>query len=221
MTRKRKPYKTFTNKKGQYPLIDDLLRKNQKMKVKYNNLTIEITNEPDLDLSNISQKFNKQYPSELGQKLEYQPSSMHGIRISENGTEKCSAILLESGGATGITENSFVIKNESIYICCSDMVYCLKLSDLSVNWRNQCDPGTCFQIYEFEDDFIIHGEMQISRIDEQGKTKWNFGARDIFVSPDGKNELKIIENRIEVIDWQGYKYVLNSAGELLSEEKVI
>lgn len=189
------------------------------MIIKHKNQTIEITNESDLDLKQISQYFNNQYPADLGQKLEYQPSSMHGIRISDNGIEKCSAILLESGGATGIAENSFVIKNNSIYICCSDQVYCLNLSDLSVYWRIQCDHATCFQIYEFEDDFIIHGEMQISRIDTQGKIKWNFGARDIFVNPDGKKEFKIIENCIEVLDWQGYKYVLNSDGEVLLEEK--
>lgn len=191
------------------------------MIIKHKNLTIEITDESELDRPQINKKFKKQYPIDLGQKLEYHPSSMHGVRISEHGIEKCSVILLESGGATGIVENSFVIKNDSIYICCSDQVYSLNLLDLSVNWRKQCDHATCFQIYEFEDDFIIHGELQISRIDKQGKTKWNYSARDIFVSQDGKNEFEIIENRIEVIDWQGYKYVLNSDGEVLSEAKVI
>ena len=189
------------------------------MIIKYKNSVIEITNESDLGSAEFGQKYNKQYPADLGHKLEYQPSSKHGIRITENGIEKCSALLLESGGATGISENSFLIKNDQIYICCSDQIYSLNLTDLSANWRNQYDVATCFGIYEFDEDFIVHGEIQVSRIDKNGETKWNFSARDIFVNPDGKTEFKIIENRIELIDREGYKYELNADGKLLTEIK--
>ncbi len=189
------------------------------MKVKYQNSVIEITNESDLDLAEFGQRFKKQYPADLGIELEYQPSSKHGIRITENGIEKCSALLLETGGATGISENSFLIKNDRIYICCSDRIYSLNLTDLSANWRNQYDIATCFGIYEFDEDFIVHGEIQVSRIDKNGETKWSFSARDIFVNPDGKTEFKIIENRIELIDWEGYKYELNADGKILTEIK--
>ncbi|WP_147679255.1 hypothetical protein [Algibacter pacificus] len=172
-----------------------------------------------MDLAEFGQRFKKQYPADLGIELEYQPSSKHGIRITENGIEKCSALLLETGGATGISENSFLIKNDRIYICCSDRIYSLNLTDLSANWRNQYDIATCFGIYEFDEDFIVHGEIQVSRIDKNGETKWSFSARDIFVNPDGKTEFKIIENRIELIDWEGYKYELNADGKILTEIK--
>jgi len=196
------------------------------MIVKYKNSVIEITNESDLDSAEFGQRFKKQYPADLGIELEYQPSSKHGIRITENGIritengiEKCSALLLETGGATGISENSFLIKNDRIYICCSDQIYSLNLTDLSANWRNQYDIATCFGIYEFDEDFIVHGEIQVSRIDKNGKTKWNFSARDIFVNPDGKTEFRIVKNGIELIDWQGYKYELNADGKILTEIK--
>jgi outer membrane protein assembly factor BamB len=189
------------------------------MIVKYKNFVIEITNESNLDSAEFGQIFKKQYPADLGNKLEFEPSSKHGIRITQNGIEKCSALLLESGGATGISDNSFLIKNDRIYICCSDHIYCLNLADLSANWRNQYDITTCFGIYEFNEDFIVHGEIQVSRINENGETKWNFSARDIFVNPDGKKEFKIIKNRIELIDWDGYKYELNAEGKILNEEK--
>lgn len=189
------------------------------MIVKYKNSEIEITNKSDLDSAEFGQRFKKQYPADLGIELEYQPSSKHGIRITENGIEKCSALLLETGGANGISENSFLIKNDRIYICCSDKIYSLNLKDLSVNWRNQYDIATCFGIYEFDEDFIFHGEIQVSRIDKNGETKWNFSARDVFVNPDGKTEFKIVENRIELIDWEGYKYELNAEGKILTEIK--
>jgi len=189
------------------------------MIVKYKNSEIEMTNESDLDSSEFGQRFKKQYPIVLGHKLEHQPSSKHGIRITENEIEKYSALLLEYGGATGISTNSFIIKNDRIYICCSNQIYSLNLMDLSVNWRKQYDVATCFGIYEFDEDFIVHGEIQVSRIDKNGETKWNFSARDIFVNPDGKTEFKIVKNRIELIDWEGYKYELNGEGKILTEIK--
>ena len=54
------------------------------MTVKYKNSVIEITNESDLDSAEFGQRFKKQYPADLGHKLEYQPFSKHGIRITEN-----------------------------------------------------------------------------------------------------------------------------------------
>ncbi|MDG5491996.1 hypothetical protein [Psychroserpens sp. SPM9] len=189
------------------------------MKVNYQNCTIEITNESDLDTAEISQKFNKQYPADLGFELEFKPSSKHGIRITENGIETYSALLSETAGATGIYEHSFLIKNDQIYICCSNHIYALNLVDLSVNWRLQCDMATCFGIYEFGEDFIVHGEIQVSRITKNGEIKWRFTARDLFINPDGKTEFKIVENRIELIDWEGYKYELSAEGQLLKEEK--
>lgn len=191
------------------------------MIVKYKNSVIEITNESGLDSVECGQKFKIQYPADLGYKLESKPSSKHGIQITENGMKKCSAVLLECGGETGISENSFLVKNDRIYICCSNQTYSLNLADLSANWRKQYDISTCFGIYEFGEDFIVHGEIQVSRIDKNGETKWNFSARDIFVNPDGEPEFKIIENRIELIDWVGYKYELNADGKILTETKIL
>ena len=182
------------------------------MIAKYQNLAIEITDESNSDSTKFGQKFKNQYPSDLGIELEFQPSSKHGIRITENGIEKCSAILMESGGATGIFEKSFLIKNDRIYICCSDQVYSLNITDLSVNWRNSYDWATCFGIYEFQNDFLIHGETLISRIDDKGNKIWSFGAKDVFVNPEGKEEFKIYGNRIELTDFEGNKYVLNADG---------
>ena len=178
------------------------------MIVQHGNLEIEIIGGLDLDSAN----FELEYPTVLGVKMEFQPSTKHGIKITENGIEKCSAILLESGGATGISESSFLVKNEQIYVCCSDYVYSLNISDLSTNWRKKLDMATCFGIYEFETDFIIHGELQVSRIDENGNEKWTFSGRDIFVNPNGKEEFKIKSDRIELTDWDNNLYILNADG---------
>jgi hypothetical protein len=186
------------------------------MIVKYKNFSIDVRAIDEYDISEHARKHDKYYPTDLGVVLEYKPSSIHVIQVSENGMEKCSALLAECGGATGISNNSFILKDERIFICCSNTVYSLNLIDLSINWRKEFDDVTCFGIHEFEDDFIIHGELSVSRIDHKGNIKWNYCPRDILVNLDGKEVFKIIDNYIELIDFQGYKYILSKDGEVLS-----
>ncbi len=196
-----------------------VLRNLKKLTEKYQNLEIEVINEDNFDLNSVDNKLNygKIYPTDS--ELEFNPTTKHGIRISKNGIEKQSALILGFSGATGIYKNSYLIKNGILLICCSNEVYSLNLADLSLNWKSEFDIATCFGIYEFNEDFITHGELQVNRIDQNGNIKWTFGARDIFVNPDGKTEFKINGNKIELIDWQGYKYELNANGELLTEIK--
>ncbi|WP_025744097.1 hypothetical protein [Aquimarina pacifica] len=182
-------------------------------------MEIEIINEENFDLNSVDNNriYGKVYPTDS--ELEFNPTTKHGIRVLQNGIEQNNALILGFSGATGIYENSYFIKNGVIFICCSNEIYSLKLEDLSLNWKSEFDIATCFGIYEFEGDFVTHGELQVNRIDKNGNIKWTFGARDIFVNPDGKTEIKIIKNRIKLIDWQGYKYELNADGKLLSEMK--
>ena len=83
---------------------------------------------------------------------------------------------------------------------------------MSINWFKRLDPATCFGIYQFDNDFLIHGELQISRIDINGNEKWTFRARDIFVTSDGDNSFAIQADKILLIDWEGYRYTLDKNG---------
>jgi hypothetical protein len=106
-----------------------------------------------------------------------------------------------------------VITNDSLLICCCDKVYSLSIPKLEIKWKKSFDPATCFAIYPFKGDFIIHGELHVTRIDMDGHEKWNFGARDIFVTPDGKDSFKLIDDKIKLRDWEGYEYILNEQGQ--------
>ncbi|WCT12423.1 hypothetical protein [Mucilaginibacter jinjuensis] len=146
----------------------------------------------------------------------YQPSAKHGIRVKENGVETSSVIICASGGATGIFENSYLIKNGVIFICCTDHVYALQIPSLDLIWKNNLDWATCFCIYEFGDDLIVHGELVISRVTTDGIIKWQFSGRDIFVTPNNKTvPFKIVGNEIILTDWQDYQYRLNAEGQQL------
>lgn len=146
-----------------------------------------------------------------------QPSSLHGIRVSKDGKEISSAILLECCGATGIHTNSFIIRNDVIFICCSDKVYALHLPNLKLKWMKSLDPFTSFAIHRFENDFIIHGELNIFRVDEEGNIKWKFGGKDIFVNTNGKKEFEIIGDKIHLTDWENNCYILDGNGKEISK----
>jgi hypothetical protein len=83
-----------------------------------------------------------------------------------------------------------------------------------LNWKRKLDPATCFAIYPYKDDFVIHGELEIKRIDREGDVKWDFSGKDIFVTQDDKEAVKLIGNRIEVTDWDGDTYILTGDGQV-------
>lgn len=183
------------------------------MTTQFKNYTVDIIDEPDFvwKSTNNTSVYDKEYFDDV----EYQATSKHGIKVSEEGKHISSAIIGEVGGATGICDTSFVIKDDSLLICCCDAIYSFKLPELTLNWKKEFDMATCFSIYLFKNDFIIHGETQVTRIDGEGNEKWKFAARDIFVDPDGKECIEIRGAEIYLRDWQGYEYLLNEHGEEL------
>lgn len=116
---------------------------------------------------------------------------------------------------TGIHSTSSLLSNDQLLVCCCDTVFCLRLPDLELNWQVKIDPATCFQIFQLQDDYLIHGEIEISRVDKNGNIKWHFSGADIFVSPNGSEEFKLDGNRILLNDFSGNSYILDFAGKVL------
>ena len=185
------------------------------MRVRYKDYTIDIIDDSNYTLNSADNivTYDKEYFDGMTNTDRVYPTSKHGIRISRNGDELVSAIICEIGGATTVHENSVLVTNDLILICCCDKVYSLSIPGLEINWKRRLDPATCFSIYPFKGDFIVHGELQITRIGIEGNEKWRFGARDIFVTPDGKDSIKFTTDKIELRDWEGYEYVLNEHGQ--------
>lgn len=150
---------------------------------------------------------------------EFSASCAHSINIYRNNTKIKNAILLGFKGDTSIHNNSYIIKDNSILICCSNNIYSLHIPTLSCNWKNSFDIITCFAIHEFKNNFIIHGELEISCIDINGNKQWSFYSNDIFVRPDGKEAIKIKKDSIEITDWNLKSFTLDENGNLLNETK--
>lgn len=184
------------------------------MTIKYKDYSIDIFDDPTYSINSTdnTSQYDKIYYYGSTNEDRFYPTSKHGIRIKRTDSDFTSALICEIGVATGINKNSFLVADDNLLICCCDKIYSLKLPDLSFNWRKRLDHETCIGIYPFDIDFIIHGELKITRIDKDGNERWTFGARDIFVTPDGKNSFAIQGDKILLMDWEGYNYILDKNG---------
>lgn len=180
----------------------------------YRDLTIELIDEPTYKFDSADNKFiySKHYFSDGS--AEY-PTSKHGIKIYKNDQIIDSCIVIGSGGATGIHKTSSLVDNERLLLCCCDTIFCLALPDLDLKWKKQSDQATCFQIFKQNDDYIIHGELQVTKLDSDGNKKWEFGGADIFVSIDNEEEFKIETDGILLTDFAKTKYKIDFDGKLI------
>ncbi|MHC6201995.1 hypothetical protein ACYULU_02225 [Breznakiellaceae bacterium SP9] len=139
--------------------------------------------------------------------------SKHGIIIKQNDKIINSAIVFGNGSSTTVHKHSYYINDTVIIVCCGNSLFSLTLPELQLNWKIEIDEATAFGIYKMNDDYIIHGELTINRIDTKGKIIWKKYGSDIFVTMEGQNDFKIGENFIYVKSWDGRKYKFNYNGK--------
>jgi hypothetical protein len=141
--------------------------------------------------------------------------SKHSITIKTDTKDITNAILIGTSGATGIHKNSYYIQNNLINICVSNFIFCLSIPELNLIWKTEIDCATAFQIFKMHEDFIIHGEIEISRINQNGKIIWQHSGSDIFVLPNGKEGFKIQGDIIQAESWDGRKYIFKYNGAIV------
>lgn len=134
----------------------------------------------------------------------------HGIGIYRNGEILNAALVISNGGATGIHETAILIDNDTCLICCANSIFCLSLPELHKVWHTMADMATCFEIFKYQDTYIVHGELEISCLDKNGNIIWSFSGTDIFTTPTGKDTFKIIGNIIYATNWDNITFQLNA-----------
>lgn len=180
----------------------------------YQNLLIEVFDDPTYQYASADDKFT--YSNHYSSVTEHHlPTSKHGIKVYQDGIEWSSCIVLGVGGSTGIYDTSSVIAGRQLLVCCADNIFCLSLPDLNLKWNTQADHATCFQIYSFEEDYIVHGELTISRLDKNGNIKWQFSGSDIFVTLNGDEAFTLNTDYIALTDFNNVKYKIDFNGEIL------
>lgn len=160
--------------------------------------------------------YNRAYKSGEGDYF----TNQIGIEIFEKGKLQSSCLIAAYGGGTGITETTTLINHERIVICCGNTVFKLTVPHLNLLWQTFCDPATCFGIYYFEQDYIVHGEFEISRLDKAGKIVWQRGGMDIWTTLDVTDNFAVYDNYIVATDWGNNRHKFDGDGKLLESVKV-
>lgn len=159
---------------------------------------INFFNPQDSEWNGVNVKFDNCYSSGN----EYVHNSKLGIQvIFPKANHKNYLTVLESaGGGTGVHLNCSTRINDLIIACCGDHIFAIELDSGKLKWQAQADTATCFGIFTFENKICVHGELQISMFDIDGKKLWSQGGRDIFTTPEGKNDFKIENGKIYATD---------------------
>ncbi len=180
------------------------------MKFEIGKYLIELLNDTDYnqDSNDNANKYSKIYLSES----DFQLTTKIGVKIFENITEFNSAIIGADGGASGLHKTSQIVEPNRILICCSNLVFCLEVPTLNLIWKTKVDKITAFEIVKIEGGYLIHGELEITRIDDCGKIIWQNSGADIFVSPNKDNNFEVQDNFIKVTDWNNKSYIWNLDG---------
>lgn len=187
--------------------------------LKFEDYIIEIINDATYRIGSADNSFNYDLVFNDTEAITYN-SSNHGIKVFKNEQLYRSAVVCAVSGATCIHKSSAVIYNNDVVICCANKVFSLSLPDLKLNWVSQADQATCFGIYKAENDLIIHGELEFSRLDEMGNIIWQRGLADVVIALDNstENSFTVHENYIEITDIDTRTHQVDFNGEFIYEK---
>ncbi|WP_367211252.1 hypothetical protein [Sphingobacterium sp. R2] len=140
------------------------------------------------------------------------------ILVKHGQDEVASAILCDIGVFTGLSESSFIIEERMLYICAGNKLYYLNIPDLTLKWTGQVDYVTNFSVQKLEDDLLVHGEIEITRITKLGEIKWRFGGQDIWINTNGFPVITLLYDRIKLVDFQSNFYAIGFDGNTISKK---
>ena len=72
--------------------------------------------------------------------------------------------------------------------------------------------GSNFGIYRIPKGYIIYGEIEIIMLNDAFEKQWTFSGRDIFVTQSTKKPFVIVEDAIELFDWEDNYYKIDFEG---------
>ncbi len=148
-------------------------------------------------------------------KSKYEFPTTFGINVYKEGLLFKSAVIGASGGGVTIHKNLTLLDGNKLLICCSNIIFCLSIPSLNLLWQTQSDTSNCFEIFKYQDSYIVHGELEISRVDNDGKILWQQNGSDVFTTLEGKDDFIITDGYISATDWNYTVYKFSFNGQLL------
>lgn len=135
------------------------------------------------------------------------------IKLFQNNLVVNSCII--GAGLGTVHPNSLIAKADKILICVGENILSLSIHDLKKNWSTKTDEVCCISIHPYKDDYIIHGEMYISRLDARGNIIWQLSGRDIFINIKSEGNFILTEDFISVTDFENNLYKFDYDGNII------
>lgn len=183
------------------------------MKFEIEKYRIELIDESNYKVNSTDNLF--QYQQHYVNENKYTPTTQIGVKLYEGENIISNALIRSTGGASGIHQTSQILTNDRITICCSESVFHLSIPTLSLEWITKADDSTCFQIFMYKEDFIIHGELNITRLSSSGEIVWQNSGADIFTTEKGEDNFELKNEIIQVRDWNNQLYKFDLEGKHL------
>ncbi len=185
----------------------------------YQTLTVTIQNDPNYNLNSTDNVAT--YDAQYGVVAGTRPTTKHGVIVTKDEKRLHSVLLAGYAGTTDIHETSVatLVKDPTVLaVCVSNKVFGLGLPALGLLWETEADTATCFQIFNWRDGFIVHGELAITMLSHEGVIMWQFSGADIFVTTGSTPALELYKDTVVIRDWQGRTYSLNASGQEISSK---
>ena len=110
-------------------------------------------------------------------------------------------------------ENCAILEDKKLIMLKNYDIYIIDLESMNLIEEYQVEDMACnFGIYRIDDGYIIHGEMEIKKLDFNFNKVWGFYGRDIFVSVNNKKAFEISNNKIKLYDFEDNYYELDFDG---------
>ena len=151
-------------------------------------------------------------PNKLGRNNMYRT-----LCISVTGTKNAKIALVGDYYTSEI--DCAILEGDILTVLQNDYISQIDLDTVQVVAGYKVDVfGTTFAIYRLPDGYLIYGEIEIIKLDNEFNVAWKFSGRDIFVSITGKNAFELTDRSIKLYDFEDNFYEIDFYGNLIREK---
>lgn len=109
-----------------------------------------------------------------------------------------------------------VLEGDILTILMAEVIVQINLQDMEIITHKEIGDTPFFSIYHFIGGYIIHGELEILRLNKNFERMWTFSGSDIFVTQNGEHQaVRFTDDQILLQDWNGVRYALDINGKLV------
>lgn len=140
-------------------------------------------------------------------------SKTFSIRVNLFECEFCIALI---GPFYSYDDRCAVLDDETLTVLQYNTITQIRITDGAIIRHMEFDCFGCnYAIYKIENGYIVHGEIEITMLDNDFIKKWSFSGKDIFASVTRRPTLEIRNKTICLYDFAENYYEIDFNGNLL------